>query len=50
MTNPSTETKSMGLRADAHGVMDFAIPSRLFHRAPGLIILTRTWYLGTVLS
>ena len=37
-------TESVGLAADARGVMVFAIPSRLFHRAPGLTILTRTWY------
>src|SRR5664279_3104813 len=43
-TVPSTGTKSIGLRADAHGVMVFASPSRLFHRAPGLTILTKTWY------
>ena len=44
-TVPSTGTKSIGLRADAHGVMVFAIPSRLFHRAPGLTTLPG---LGTV--
>jgi len=49
-TVPSTGTKSIGLRADAHGVMVFASPSRLFHRAPGLTILTRTWYHGTISS
>jgi len=49
-TVPSTGTKSIGLRADAHGVMVFASPSRLFHRAPGLTILTRTWYRGTISS
>ena len=43
-------TESVGLAADAHGVMVFAIPSRLFHRAPGLTILTRTWYRGTISS
>jgi hypothetical protein len=41
-------TKSVGLAANAHGVMVFATPSRLFHRAPGLTGLTWTWYLGTV--
>ena len=39
-------TESVGLRADAQGVMVFAIPSRLFHRAPGLTILTRTCIVG----
>jgi hypothetical protein len=43
-TVPSTGTESVGLRADARGVMVFASPSRLFHRAPGLTGLTRTWY------
>ncbi|HZY25163.1 MAG TPA: hypothetical protein VFE71_05005, partial [Bacteroidales bacterium] len=43
-TVPSIGTESMGLAADARGVMVFAIPSRLFHRVPGLIILTQTWY------
>ena len=42
-TDPAAGTKSIGLAADAHGVMVFANPSRLFHRAPGLTILTRTW-------
>jgi len=37
-------TESVGLAADARGVMVFASPSRLFHRAPGLTNLTRTWY------
>jgi len=40
----SPAIKSIGLQADARGVMVFATPSRLFHRAPGLTILTRTWY------
>jgi len=40
----ASETESVGLAADAHGVMVFAIPSRLFHHAPRLTILTRTWY------
>ena len=44
LTALSPGTESVGLRADAHGVMVFANPSRLFHRAPGLTILTRTWY------
>ena len=43
-------TRSFGLRAYAHGVMVFAMPSRLFHRAPGLTIFTRTWYHGTISS
>jgi len=43
LTASSPGTESVGLRADAHGVMVFAIPSRLFHRAPGLTILTRNW-------
>jgi len=43
-------TESVGLAADARGVMVFATPSRLFHRAPGLTILTRTWYHGTISS
>jgi hypothetical protein len=43
-------TKSPGLRADAHGVMVFASPSRLFHCAPGLTNLTQTWYRGTISS
>jgi hypothetical protein len=43
-------TESIGLRADAHGVMVFASPSRLFHRAPRLRILTQTWYHGTISS
>ena len=43
-------TESVGLAADARGVMVFAIPSRLFHRDPKLTILTRTWYHGTVSS
>ena len=46
---PSTGTH-YGLRANAHGVMVFAAPSRLFHRAPGLTILSRTWYHGTISS
>ena len=37
-------TESVGLAADARGVMVFAMPSRLFHRDPKLTILTRTWY------
>ncbi len=44
LTVLSPWTESVGLRADAHGVMVFAIPSRLFHRAPELTNLTRTWY------
>jgi|SRR5450759_551519 len=48
-TVPSIGTESMGLASDAHGVMVFAPDSyrelsRLFHRDPGLTILTRTWY------
>ena len=43
-------TESVGLAADARGVMVFAIPSRLFRCAPGLTILTRTWYRGTISS
>jgi len=34
-TVSSFGTESVGLRADAHGVMVFAIPSRLFHNTPG---------------
>jgi hypothetical protein len=49
-TVPSTGTESVGLPADAQGVMVFATPSRLFHRAPGLTILTRTWSRGTISS
>ena len=49
-TVASTGTESVGLRADALGVMVFANPSRLFHRDPKLTILTRTWYRGTVSS
>jgi len=41
-TVPSTGTESVGLAAIARGVMVFASPSRLFHRVPGLTILTRT--------
>ena len=44
LTVSSPGTESVGLLADVHGVMVFAIPSRLFHRAPGLTNLTRTWY------
>jgi hypothetical protein len=46
----SSGTESVGLAAIAHGVMVFASPSRLFHRVPGLTILTRTWYLRTTSS
>ena len=49
-TVSSSGTESIGLRADARGVMVFASPSRLFHRAPGLTILTRTWYRLTISS
>jgi hypothetical protein len=31
-TDPASETKSMGLSADALGVMVFATPPRLFYR------------------
>jgi len=44
MNVSSPGIKSIGLRADPQGVMVFAIPSRLFHHVPGLIILTRTWH------
>ena len=49
-TVPSIGTKSTGLQANARGVMVFATPSRLFHSVPGLTILTRTWYHGTISS
>jgi hypothetical protein len=49
-TVPSTGTESVGLAADAYGVMVFATPSRLFNRAPELTNLTRTWYRGTISS
>jgi hypothetical protein len=41
---PASGTESVGLAANTRGVMVFAIPSRLFHRAPGLTGLTRTWH------
>jgi hypothetical protein len=41
-TVPATGTESVGLAADAHGVMVFAAPSGLFHRDPKLTNLTRT--------
>ncbi|HEY5139638.1 MAG TPA: hypothetical protein VIJ25_10045, partial [Methylococcales bacterium] len=41
---PSTWTESVGLAADARGVMVFASPSGLFHRDPKLTALTLTWY------
>ena len=31
LTVPTTETKSIGLQADAHVVMVFAVPPRLFY-------------------
>ena len=36
LTDPAAETKSIGLAADAHGVMVFASQSGQFYRAPGL--------------
>ena len=32
MTTPATETKSIGLPADAHAVMVFSVLPRLFYR------------------
>jgi hypothetical protein len=41
-TVPSTWTESVGLAADAPGVLVFAAPFALFHRDPKLTNLTRT--------
>jgi hypothetical protein len=41
LTVPTAETKSIGLKTDAPGLV-FCSPPRLFYRDPKLTIVTRT--------
>jgi len=49
-TDPATETKSIGLQADARVVMVFAVPPRLFYRDMEILPTYRDHAIWTILS